>query len=255
MVKGLETFKAFFRDHLDKYILIGGAACDVLFSEVGLSFRATKDLDLVLVVEALDAEFIKKFWQFVKNGQYEIRQKSERQRKYYRFLKPKNDDFPVQLEFFARNPDLLDLADGTHLTPIPIDDDLSSLSAILMDDDYYAFLLKQSHIVEDLHLATVEALLCFKAKAFLDLRKLRADGVKIDIRDIRKHRNDVIRLTVLLREGSPVHLPDPIRKDMGSFLSLLQKDPPHIKSITRNIGVTLPNLEIITGQIKQTFGL
>ncbi|GBD92471.1 hypothetical protein BMS3Abin05_00043 [bacterium BMS3Abin05] len=36
MVRGLEIFKTFFRDHSDKYILIGGAACDVLFSEAGL---------------------------------------------------------------------------------------------------------------------------------------------------------------------------------------------------------------------------
>ena len=29
-------------------VLIGGAACDLLFGEAGQDFRATKDLDLVL---------------------------------------------------------------------------------------------------------------------------------------------------------------------------------------------------------------
>ncbi|HHJ53098.1 MAG TPA: hypothetical protein ENJ89_07875, partial [Caldithrix abyssi] len=68
MVKGLEIFKLFFRDYAEKYILIGGAACDILFTEAGLPFRATKDLDIVLVVEALDTEFIRRFWEFVENG-------------------------------------------------------------------------------------------------------------------------------------------------------------------------------------------
>ncbi len=255
MVKGLEIFKTFFRGHTDKYILIGGAACDVLFSEAGLPFRATKDLDIVLVVEAIDAEFVRKFWEFVKNGQYQIQQKSESQKKYYRFLRPGKEDFPFQLELFARNPDLLDLAEGTHLTPIPLDEDLSSLSAILMDDDYYAFILEQSRMVEDLHLATAEALLCFKAKAFLDMQSLKANGIKIDERDIRKHRNDVIRLTALLREGTSVTLPESVKKDMLAFVSILKEDPPDVKAIARTMGLPLPDLETILRQIKQTFSL
>ena len=53
MIKGMEIFKAFFRDYQDQYVLIGGAACDIVFSESDLAFRATKDLDMVLIVEAL----------------------------------------------------------------------------------------------------------------------------------------------------------------------------------------------------------
>ncbi len=186
MVKGLEIFKLFFRDYAEKYILIGGAACDILFTEAGLPFRATKDLDIVLVVEALDTEFIRRFWEFVENGAYEFRQKSERQRKYYRFLKPKQKDFPEQLELFARNPDLLDLKENAHLTPIPVKDDISSLSAILMNNDYYDFVRKQSSMVNGLHIATIEALICLKAKAFLDLLSLKEEGVRVDKRDIKK---------------------------------------------------------------------
>lgn len=144
MVKGIELFRTFFKDYSEKYILIGGAACDVHLSQAGLIFRATKDLDIVLVVELLEDEFVKRFWEFVKNGAYGTRQKSDGARKYYRFIKPAKDEYPFQLELFARNPDLLDLADDTHLTPIPVDKDLSSLSAILMNDDYYRFILTQS---------------------------------------------------------------------------------------------------------------
>ena len=255
MVKGLETFKTFFKDFSDNYILIGGAACDVLFTQAGLPFRATKDLDIVLVVEALDADFIKQFWDFVKSGGYQVQQKSESRKRYYRFLKPKQEDYPAQLELFARNPDLLDLAEGSHLTPIPVEEDLFSLSAILMDDDYYGFILGQSAMVDDLHLATVEALICFKAKAFLDLRSLKAEGIKIDDRDIRKHRNDVVRLTALLHEGSSLVLPESIRKDMNTFVAVLKDDPPDISTIGRNMGISFPDLETILTQIKQTYGL
>ena len=42
MVKGLERFREHFKGHEASYALIGGAACDILFGEAGLPFRATK---------------------------------------------------------------------------------------------------------------------------------------------------------------------------------------------------------------------
>jgi hypothetical protein len=47
MVNGIEIFKEHFKDHTDKFILIGGTACDIAMSQMGLDFRATKDLDVV----------------------------------------------------------------------------------------------------------------------------------------------------------------------------------------------------------------
>jgi hypothetical protein len=44
MVKGLEVFREHFRDYADRYLLIGGAACDLAMSAAALPFRATKDL-------------------------------------------------------------------------------------------------------------------------------------------------------------------------------------------------------------------
>lgn len=48
---GLEKFKEYFRDYPDQYILIGGAACTISFREADLEFRATRDIDMVLIVE------------------------------------------------------------------------------------------------------------------------------------------------------------------------------------------------------------
>ena len=57
MVRGLDSFKDWFRGYKEQYVIIGGTACDLLMSDSGLGFRATKDIDLVLIVEAIDAGF------------------------------------------------------------------------------------------------------------------------------------------------------------------------------------------------------
>lgn len=35
MVKGIETFKEYFKDHTDKYVIIGGTAWDMIISQDG----------------------------------------------------------------------------------------------------------------------------------------------------------------------------------------------------------------------------
>lgn len=66
MVRGIDTFKEFFKGFEGNYVIIGGTACEIhedLYAQVP---RATKDIDIILVVEALSAEFVAKFWEFVK---------------------------------------------------------------------------------------------------------------------------------------------------------------------------------------------
>ena len=70
MVTGIDRFKEWFRGYEEQYAIIGGTACDLLMSEDGMDFRATKDIDLVLIVEAITPDFVKKFWQFVKDAGY-----------------------------------------------------------------------------------------------------------------------------------------------------------------------------------------
>ena len=65
MVKGLGTFQKYFADYEEQYVLIGGAACDILFESNEVNFRATRDLDMVLIVEALTPEFGEKFWKLL----------------------------------------------------------------------------------------------------------------------------------------------------------------------------------------------
>ena len=85
MVKGLDVFEKYFKDHAGSYVIIGGTACDMIIEDAGFSPRATKDIDVILVVEAMTPEFVKQFWQFIQDGKYERNEKSADERKYYRF--------------------------------------------------------------------------------------------------------------------------------------------------------------------------
>ena len=75
MVRGLDIFKKYFEAYPDNYIIIGGTACDLILDEAGFIPRATKDIDIILKVEALNTEFVKQFWQFVVDGNYERKEK------------------------------------------------------------------------------------------------------------------------------------------------------------------------------------
>ena len=76
MITGIESFKKWFKGNEEQYAIIGGTACDILMAEEGLDFRATKDVDLVLIIEAVDRNFGKKFWEYVKQAGYEHCNKS-----------------------------------------------------------------------------------------------------------------------------------------------------------------------------------
>ncbi|MCA9759527.1 MAG: hypothetical protein KDA27_27275, partial [Candidatus Eisenbacteria bacterium] len=96
MIRGLDIFRERFRQHEGSLVLIGGAACDDWFSRQDLEFRVTKDLDVVLLIEAVDLEFVVAMRQFIEDGGYQIRERSEGGPPVlYRFAKPANDSFPV----------------------------------------------------------------------------------------------------------------------------------------------------------------
>jgi catechol 2,3-dioxygenase-like lactoylglutathione lyase family enzyme len=95
MVVGLENFREHFTGHEDQYAIIGGAACDLLFDAAGLPFRATKDLDMVLCVEVVDAAFGEAFKAFLDAGGYEARERSDGKKEFYRFHRPKDKSFPL----------------------------------------------------------------------------------------------------------------------------------------------------------------
>lgn len=233
MVRGLDSFREWFRDYEDQYAIIGGTACDILMADRGVDFRATKDLDLVLIVEAVDVEFANRFWDFVVSAGYEHRNKSTGNPQFYRFTNPKLRDYPMMIELFSRKPDIITLPDDVLLTPIPVDEEISSLSAILLEDAYYEF-LKQGRVrVSEVTILDVPFLIPFKAKAWLDLSDRKKAGERVDSRNIRKHKNVVFRLTELLDESQkPLStVPKTVRKDMQVFLERMTEEEIDLKQL------------------------
>jgi hypothetical protein len=242
MVTGLATFKDYFTGLKRSYILIGGAACDQQFEERGLTFRATKDLDIILVAEALSSEFIERFWQFIKDGGYENKEKSDGQKQYYRFSKPKNGGFPAMLELFSRKPDVIKAAEGMTLTPIPVDEDLSSLSAILMDEAYYQFTMQRTELLNDLPVASDTALICLKAKAYMDLANRKNNGEDIDGKKVTKHRSDVFRLITVIDPNAQAKLQGSMRDDMEQFIARIEAENPATHELLK--AASLPVIEL-----------
>jgi hypothetical protein len=232
MVTGLEYFKKYFSNYNDQYVLIGGTACSIIMENAGLEFRSTKDLDIVLCVEALNAEFVSLFWQFIKMGDYKHQQKSTGKNIFYRFYSPSDPNFPVMIELFSRIPDKVKLEAGSHLTPIPVDESLISLSAILLNNDYYDFIHSGKKEVDGFIVIDADHLIPLKAKACIDLHNRKNDGAQIDEKDIRKHKNDILRLHQLLSINQQLILPDSIKEDMELFLDFLSRDRnPDLKSL------------------------
>ena len=225
MVRGLDRFRAYFAGHEESYALIGGAACDILFGKAGLPFRATRDFDIVLCVEVVGVEFGTVFADFLEAGGYRARERSTGRREFYRFHRPADETFPAMIELFARRPETLELPSGAELSPIPVEEDVISLSAILLDDDYFDALQKARRVIDGISLVDETLLIPFKARAFLDLSGRKANGEDVDARHIRKHRADVFRLAQLLPGSGNLPLADPIRADLAAFLGQVARDP------------------------------
>ena len=120
------------------------------FGEAGLPFRATKDFDIVLCVEVVNVEFGTVFADFLEAGGYRARERSTGRREFYRFHRPADETFPAMIELFARRPDTLKLPNGAELSPIPVEEDVVSLSAILLDEDYFEALQKARRVIDDI---------------------------------------------------------------------------------------------------------
>lgn len=223
MIRGLEKFKERFAGLEDQYVLIGGTATHIILTDAGLEPRATKDLDIVLCLEMLDAKFGKIFWDFIKQGGYENYQGSKDKPIFYRFTKPKDDSFPFMLELLSRAPDWMEPPENINLAPIPVDEDIQSLSAILLDGEYYSFLHEHKIILEGLSIVDVQSLIPLKAMAWLNLTEQKNKGEEVQSTNIKKHRNDVLRLQQLLVPNEAVVLPEGIKNDMRRFLDELSK--------------------------------
>lgn len=71
--------------------------------------------------------------------------------------------------------------------------------------------------IDDIHLASPEALICLKAKAYIEMLDRKSSGEQVDSRDIEKHKKDVFRLIAMLPQDSHFNLPEKLKSDMTDF--------------------------------------
>ena len=53
----------------------------------------------------------------------------------------------------------------------------------------------------------------------------------MDEKDIRKHKNDIARLAVVLNGNDSILLPAEVREDMDVFLSHYEREPADLKNL------------------------
>ena len=231
MVTGFTKFKERFQGFEEQYVVIGGTACDLLMENEDMTFRATKDIDIVLIVESITAEFGKAFWEYIKEAGYEHKNKSTGNTQFYRFASPKSKEYPFMLELFSKKPEFIALDETVVLAPIPMDDEISSLSAILLNDDYYELLKEGQIVLDGVPVLRESCLIPFKAKAWLDLTARKANGEAVDSKNIKKHKNDVFRLGQLLTAESRQILGEEIAADMKCFLDKMEQETVDLKAL------------------------
>lgn len=204
-MEGLSKFREAFEAYSENYVIIGGTACNIAMTGTVVRPRATHDIDMIVIVEKMTADFAERFWQFIREGGYrpeKRRQVGGEALKYelYRFVDGK-PEYPAMIELLSRHPDILGEPKGLTIEPIPTDEDTSSLSAIIMDDDYYYFTVAHSRLTDGIRHADSAALIALKARAYLNLLQDKAYGKHVNSKDIKKHRSDVLKNAVIMEDG------------------------------------------------------
>ena len=121
---------------------------------------------------------------------------------FYRFTEGKFG-YPTMIELFSRNPGYhLEIEEG--IVPIHVDDDTSSLLAILLNDDFYKFMMAGRRVVDGIGVLGAEHLIPFKMYAWVNLLDRKRAGEHVNEKDLKKHKYDVFRLLQIVTDGTKV---------------------------------------------------
>lgn len=153
------------------------------------------------------------------------------------------------IELFSRRNEAIILPEDAILSPLPLDDELSSLSAILIDDDYYKLLLDGRILIKNVPTLTPGHLIPLKMKAWLDLSERKDKGESIDSKNVKKHKNDIIRLSMLLTSEVRISVTGSILSDITTFLSAMEHEDIDLKQL----GIRNQSREDVITKIKNVY--
>lgn len=83
---GFDHFCNYLKGLEGHYVIIGGGAASILMDDEGLEFRATKDVDLVVITRSNDLN--ERIVAYVSDGGYNSKESTSSLPRYYRFQKP-----------------------------------------------------------------------------------------------------------------------------------------------------------------------
>ncbi len=233
IVDGIDIFEKTFSKYKESFVIIGGAACRATLSEGRYTPRKTKDIDMVLVLEGLNKDFIDDFWSFIRAGNYKCatRKDNEGRKKYvlYSFY-DSLPEYPAQIELLSRPVDGLGNPEEHNIEAIMMDD-ASYLSAIILESDYYSYLISHTEEKNGLRYASVDSLICLKALAYLNLREDKKNGIHVNDDDFKKHRRDVVMAAASLTVGEEFIVSQNIKDAITGFIEAVNTDDGVRKSL------------------------
>lgn len=223
MVNGLKLFKEQFQAFNDCYTVIGGTACSILMEDAALAFRATQDIDMILLVESQEFnEFADSFLKFINDGGYECEERRNGTKRLYRFITPKTDEYPTMIELFSKNA--LNMKGKRRITYVKTDKDPSGLSAMLLSDEYYNLAMEGREKIDDVWTLQAPYLIPLKMYAWLNLNEDHQKHKDVNENDLRKHKYDVFRLLLLLSDETKIDCDVKIRKDISAFIDSMESE-------------------------------
>ncbi|MFA6145028.1 MAG: hypothetical protein WCW84_11955 [Sulfurimonas sp.] len=245
--RGLSHFQQYCKDLEEMYVVVGGFATVMLLDE-GLGDghgKATHDIDLVLLTTS-SIEMSQRIKQYVQEGKYEIQKGNKDQYHYYRFVKPEIEGFAKEIELFASNENDLKLDDSQRIIPIDPEEGLYSLSAIMLDPEYFEMIKNNVTMSVVAPCTNTQATIMLKMSAFFDLNARNDNKWK-------KHRQDILKLSLLLTGEERLQMTGRMVEDFESFMTHLEKDVDQkmIKTILN--GMVTVDKELTLETLKKVF--
>ncbi len=106
---------------------------------------------------------------------------------------------------------------------------------ILLNDVYYEILINGKIIADGFSVLNIETLILFKIKAWLDLKSRKLEDVRVNGKNIKKHKNDIFRLLEQVSPSSTMKIHSSIERDVKEFLRLIQDDKPDLKTLVLEV--------------------
>lgn len=262
ITRQIQHFCSHFTGHEESFLLIGGAACSCWYIGETPSFRGTRDLDVVIVVESLKREFVELLVSYLRDNGYAAWERhtlgGAPKRVLYRFVNPANPQAAAQIELLSRSGVIRRVDALQHAAPIKASGEYTGLSGIVLDDAYYDFILTQRRMVLGCPVLSLPGLVMLKIKAFLNLRTA-ASGDDSS----KKHRNDVFFMLATMDPAlySPsVILDTTLMADVQAFAAQMREDihaePAVRDSLRRRLGRSYTfSMEVLLAVLDSMFTL